>query len=192
MQGMRFANGFNVGIHGGSNFPQNQINDFYEPGLNLGGHVGWQPMMSPLGLRLNVSWNRLNGRDLANQTIGGVRYEADLANADLVSGFADAKLRLPHFGRANMLSGLYAIGGGGITYFRNYSQFGATTGTPAGQNVVRTFDAQDVTRFALNGGAGLSFGIGPVALFVEGRYVRVFTAGQDTDFVPVTLGLSFH
>jgi hypothetical protein len=192
MQGMRFANGFNVGIHGGANFPQNRINDFYEPGLNVGGHLGWDPIGSPLGLRLNLSWNRLNGRDIANTTINNIRYEADLANADLYSGFADAKVRLPIFGRSNLLSGLYAVGGAGVTYFRNFNQFGATTGTTGGQSVIRTFNAEDVTRFALNGGGGLSWGIGGVALFVEGRYVRVFTANQDTDYVPVTIGLSFH
>ena len=79
-----------------------------------------------------------------------------------------------------------------MTYFRNYNNFASTTGTPAGQNVTRTFNNEDVTRFALNGGGGLSFGVGAVSLFVEGRYVRVFTQGRNTDYVPVTLGLTFH
>ena len=79
-----------------------------------------------------------------------------------------------------------------MTYFRNYNNFAQTTGAQAQQNVVRTFNNEDATRFSLNGGGGLSWGIGNVSLFVEGRYVRVFTQGRDTDYVPVTLGLTFH
>lgn len=188
----RFGNGLYFGLQGGANFPQNEINSYYETGYGAGAMLGWDPQNSPLGLRVNAMWNRLNGKDLLNQTVNGVRYEADLPNADLYSAFADAKLRLP-FGRVlGATSGLYAVGGGGVTYFRNYNDFGATTGTPAGSNVVRTFNNEDRTRFSLNGGGGLSFGVGNVSLFVEGRYVRVFTQGRDTDYVPVTLGITLH
>ena len=188
----RFGNGLYFGVQGGANFPQNEINSYYETGYGAGAQLGWDPTNSPLGLRVNAMWNRLNGKDLQNATINGVRYQSDLQNADLYATFADAKLRLP-FGRfLGATSGLYAVGGGGVTYFRNYNNFASTTGTPAGQNVTRTFNNEDVTRFALNGGGGLSFGVGAVSLFVEGRYVRVFTQGRNTDYVPVTLGLTFH
>ena len=49
-----------------------------------------------------------------------------------------------------------------------------------------------MTRFAIDGGGGLSWGLGRTSLFVEGRYVRVFTPGQDTDWVPVSVGLTFR
>ncbi|MGZ8376348.1 MAG: hypothetical protein ACXWZS_03715 [Gemmatirosa sp.] len=188
----RFGNGLYLGVQGGANFPQNEINSYYETGYGAGAQLGWDPQNSPLGLRVNAMWNRLNGKDLLNQTVNGVRYEADLPNADLYSAFADAKLRLP-FGRfLGATSGLYAVGGGGVTYFRNFNDFGATTGTPSGGSVTNTFNNEDVTRFSLNGGGGLSFGVGNVSLFVESRYVRTFTQGRDTDYVPVTLGITFH
>jgi hypothetical protein len=188
----RFGNGLYFGVQGGANFPQNEINSYYETGYGAGAQLGWDPQNSPLGLRVNAMWNRLNGKDLLNQTVNGVTYEADLPNADLYSAFADAKLRLP-FGRfLGATSGLYAVGGGGVTYFRNYNNFAQTTGAAPQQNVVRTFNSEDVTRFSLNGGGGLSFGVGAVSLFVEGRYVRTFTQGRDTDYVPVTLGITFH
>jgi hypothetical protein len=57
---------------------------------------------------------------------------------------------------------------------------------------VNTGNPRNVTRFALNGGAGLSWGIGAASLFVEGRYVRVFTQNRDTDFIPLSIGLTFH
>jgi hypothetical protein len=188
----RFGNGLYFGVQGGANFPQNEINSYYETGYGAGAQIGWDPGSSPLGLRVNAMWNRLNGRDLQSTTINNVRYEADLNNADLYSVFGDAKLRLP-FGRfLGATSGLYAVGGAGVTYFRNYVDFTNTTGINPGNNVVRTFNAEDRTQFALNGGGGLSFGVGAVSLFAEGRYVRVFTQGARTDYVPVTIGITFH
>jgi hypothetical protein len=189
----RFGNGLYFGVQGGANFPQNEINSYYETGYGAGAQLGWDPATSPLGLRVNAMWNRLNGKDLQNTTVNGVRYQADLQNADLYSTFADAKLRLP-FGRfLGATSGLYAVGGAGVTYFRNYTNFTTTTGiNPAVNSPVNAFNTEDKTQFALNGGGGLSFGVGAVSLFVEGRYVRVFTEGARTDYIPVTLGITFH
>lgn len=189
----RFGNGFYVGLQGGANFPQNEIHDYYKTGYGAGAQIGWDPTSSPIGLRVNAMWNRLQGRDLLNQTVNGVRYNATAPDADLYSAFGDAKLRLP-FGRfLGATSGLYAVGGGGVTYFRNYTRFASTTGTPSNGSVTNTFNAEDKTNFALNGGGGFSFGVGPASLFIEGRYVRVFTGnGRDTDYVPVTLGITFH
>jgi hypothetical protein len=189
----RFGNGLYFGLQGGANFPQNEINSYYETGYGAGAQIGWDPGSSPLGLRVNGMWNRLNGKDLLNQTVNGVRYNADLPNADLYSVFGDAKLRLP-FGRfLGATSGLYAVGGGGVTYFRNYNNFTNVTGiNPARNSPVNAFNTEDKTQFALNGGGGLSFGVGAVSLFVEGRYVRVFTEGARTDYIPVTLGITFH
>jgi hypothetical protein len=188
----RFGNGVYLGLGAGANFPQSNINTFYDAGLNLNAQLGWDPTTSPLGLRLNFNYNRLNGRnDFIGRDAAGATIRRDLPNADLYSLFTDAKLRLP-FGRVlGSTSGLYAVGGGGVAYFRNYTNFSSLTGINPGQNVIDV-RGNNVTRFALNGGAGLSFGVGPVSLFAEGRYVRVFTANRDTDYVPVTVGISFH
>lgn len=191
MRTTRFGNGFYFGVQGGANFPQNEINNVYEAGFGAGAQLGWDPVTSPIGLRVNAMWNRLNGKDVADGPINNVQFN-NVPNADLYSAFADAKLRLP-FGRfLGATSGLYAVGGGGVTYFRNYADFTGGTGISTGNSVTNTFNPEDRTQFALNGGGGLSFGVGNVSLFVEGRYVRVFTQGPRTDYVPVTVGLTFH
>jgi hypothetical protein len=190
--GTRWGNGFYVGIHGGTNFPQNEINGVYDTGYNVGGQLGWQPMGSPLGVRLNASWNRLNGRTLTNQQIGNVQFTGDLQSADVYNAFADAKLMLPILGRNRVFGGLYAVGGAGLSYLRNFDRFQTTTGTTVGESRTGTFNPEDATRFAANAGGGLSWGVGNVSLFVEGRWVRVFTQDRNTDFVPVTVGLTFH
>jgi len=186
----RFGNGAYFGIGAGANFPQNNINAFYRPGVNANAVLGWDPAVSPIGLRLNVAYNRLQGETIATVPGGATTTETRYLNADLFSGFLDAKLRLP-FGRLfGATSGLYAVAGPGVTYFRNYQNFQATTGT----GVVTPDNAlyRNATRFAVNGGAGLDFGIGPASLFLEGRYVRTFTQGRDTDYLPVTIGLRFQ
>jgi hypothetical protein len=188
--GTRFGNGFYVGVGGGANFPQNELRDTYNVGPSANLQLGIDPVTSPIGLRLNVGYNRLNGRTLAQA--GATQLE--IASSNLYSALLDAKLRLP-FGRLfGATSGLYAVGGGGVTYFQNYQRFEAATGTTVGQPVVsrRLVDSGDATRFAANGGLGLDFGIGAASLFAEGRYVRVFTRGRDSNFIPVTLGLRFH
>lgn len=189
---MRWGNGFYVGLHGGTQFPQNEINNAYDPGYNAGAMLGWDAQNSPLGVRLNTSWNRLNGRTLSSTDIGGIQFTGAVPNADLYSAFADAKLRLP-FGRfLGSTSGLYAVGGAGATYFRNFDRFQAATGNTANQSRTGTFNPEDKTRFAANLGGGVSWGIGNASLFVESRWVRVFTQNRNTDYVPLTVGLTFH
>jgi hypothetical protein len=188
--GTKFGNGFYVGLGGGANFPQNELNRVYDVGPSANLQLGYDPQTAPIGLRLNLGYNRLNGTTLA--TTGTTTLEA--ASSNLYSALLDAKLRLP-FGRLfGATSGLYAVGGGGVTYFQDYQRFEAVTGTPVGGSVVtsRLANSGDATRFAANGGVGLDFGIGPASLFAEGRYVRVFTRGRDSNYIPVTLGLRFH
>jgi hypothetical protein len=164
----KFGNGFYFGVGGGANFPQNQLNNVYDAGPSANVQIGYDPQTAPLGLRLNLGYNRLNGQVL------------------------DLKARLP-FGRLfGATSGFYAVGGGGVTYFQNYQTFQAVSGTAVGGPTAGTLRSEDATRFAANGGLGLDFGIGPASLFAEGRYVRVFTKGANSNFIPVTLGLRFQ
>ncbi len=200
-RGTRFGNGFYVGLAGQAAFPQNRLNDFYRTGYGAEGHIGWDPANSPLGLRLNLGYTQLNADTRRGATLptGGVNSYRD---PQIYQGTLDAKLRLP-FGRLlGATSGLYAVGGGGVHYFRNYANtLGQTTnvGTVGGNgqgstggNVTNTFNSEDKTRFGANVGGGLSFGIAGASLFAETRYVRVFTPNTDIDYLPVTLGLTFN
>jgi opacity protein-like surface antigen len=55
------------------------------------------------------------------------------------------------------------------------------------------------TNFGVNGGAGLDFGLGNLAAFVEARYHAVFGGTVDPEtlddatasFVPITIGIRF-
>jgi hypothetical protein len=192
-QTKRFGNGFYVGLAGGASFPQNELNRVYKSGLNIEVPIGWDPTNSPLGLRLNLGYNRLRADDRFDfsQSNNGA---GTLKDPQLFQGVLDAKLRLP-FGRfLGATSGLYAVGGGGVYYFRNYTNTVGltTTGNTNGGSVTNTFNTEDKARFGANVGGGISWGLGRTSLFVESRYVRVFTPNTDSDYVPVMLGLTFH
>ncbi len=45
------------------------------------------------------------------------------------------------------------------------------------------------TDFGINGGAGFDFVAGSLSLFVEGRFHNVFTEGESSNFIPITVGV---
>jgi len=189
---LRFGNGFYVGVGGGATFPQNNLNNLYNPGFNVIVPLGWDPVNFPLGLRVDVGYDRLRGAQLAS--VGGASTR--LTDPEIFSGSANAKLRLP-FGRIlGATSGLYAIGGVGAHHFRNYNQTLLITG--AGPQMDRTDinlpnQSRDaVTKFSANAGGGISLGVGAAELFLESRWVRVFTENRTSNFVPVTIGVTLH
>jgi opacity protein-like surface antigen len=52
--------------------------------------------------------------------------------------------------------------------------------------------AASETKFTFGGGAGVKFKAGSDAsVFVEGRYLSINTSGNNANFIPVTVGVSF-
>jgi hypothetical protein len=184
----KLGNGFYFGVQGGANLPQNNIRDAYRTGYNGGIQLGYDPETSPIGLRVNALYNRFRG-DRNGAFAANVNRVTD---SETYSAFADAVLRLPFGKFLGATSGFYLVGGPGVTLFRNYQDFQRQTGTIIGTPATGTGSSSNSTRFALNGGAGLEYGIGNTSLFVEGRYVRIFTQTRDTDYVPLNFGLRFH
>ena len=79
-------------------------------------------------------------------------------------------------------SGFYIFGGGGVAHVRSFVQ--------RGNNVLG--GEQNLTRGMLNGGAGIDIGRRDKgALFLEGRFMQIYTPGEKINIVPVTLGVKF-
>jgi len=167
-------------LGGGASMPQQTLDDFFDTGFNVTGSVGWQPVNSALGFRLDGTYDKWAGEDI---DIGG--SEVRLSDASVFSALANATLNLPFGNRANG-SGFYLLGGGGVHFFNDFADMQAN-GEPIGEA-----DEDTSTDFGLQGGAGLRFGWGRAALFVESRYHHIFTEGERTNFVPITLGLTFR
>ncbi|HEX8946211.1 MAG TPA: hypothetical protein VF785_23950 [Gemmatimonadaceae bacterium] len=192
-----YGNGFYVGIGGGTSVPTGAIRDAYDPGFNVTVPIGWDAPTGPLGLRLDLSYNQLDARSALRSN--GTAVAVTSTNPQIWSAMADAKFRLPFTGRfvGGATTGLYAIGGVGAHYLRNYSStFGVTNpNTNINDQGVQTTALQSngsLWRMGANVGGGLSFGFGSTELFVESRYVHIFTKDQATSYVPIILGLSFR
>jgi hypothetical protein len=119
----------------------------------------------------------------------------------LWSAMLDGKLRLPFF-RSRSSTEVYVLAGGGLHYFRNYGGTFARTNPAAEQQrfpnapydtaaagYSSSSEYAALTRFGANGGVGLQWGLGGAALFVEGRYVTIFTRDRRTNYWPVVLGV---
>jgi hypothetical protein len=176
----RLGRGFWIGVGGGATVPIGNLHDGgYDTGWNITVPIGWQSANTPWGLRLDLSYDRLNG-----STIASAPVSVTLSDANVWSGSLDLTLQFP-FGSSG--SSFYLMGGGGLHHFRDVgSDNGAAIigGTPLSSS-----GKNSLTKAGVNGGAGLNFGFGRAKLFLESRFVSVFTEGKNSNYVPIILGV---
>lgn len=175
--GVRRGNWY-VGLGGGPNVPIGVVEDVYKTGFNVTVPIGWQPQESAFGIRFDLSYSRLNGRDDL-----GVTQPDD---PNIWSGTANATLDLVRFGESRR-GALYLVGGGGVFRFTDFYNTDRSDNDPES-----AFEGEPVTKAGLTGGAGLAFPIGGASLFVESRYTNAFTDGENTRWVPVVIGLKWR
>jgi hypothetical protein len=143
--------------------------------------IGWQPYNSAFGLRLDLGYARLNGREAGTN---GLTSQPDDPN--IWSAAANATLDLIRFGD-NRRGALYLVGGGGLYRFTDFFNTDRSDNDPES-----AFKGDPVTKGGVTGGAGLAFPIGGASLFLESRYTNVFTDGDNTKWVPVVIGLKWR
>jgi hypothetical protein len=180
----RLGNGFYIGLAAGPTVPVGQSSDLYQRGVGVTVPLGWDGM-GPLGVRADLGYSRLGGR-----TLGSGPTTFTFADQDIVSGMLDAKLRLP-FGQTSAPASFYVIGGGGVHHFRKFRNPGLFTSGTNVTTITSTATPRSVTELGLNAGAGLSFNVAGAGLFLESRYVSVFTEGTRTNMLPIVLGVTF-
>lgn len=149
-------------LGGGVSMPQSTFGDFYKQGFNVTGSAGWHKWNSPIGLRLDVGYDRFG----VKSAVSGLASD----NANIWSGLGEVTLKIPQV----MAVSPYAVAGGGV-YRLSGSGSGSSSETKGGWNV----------------GGGITFGVGAAKLFLESRYMHVATEGEATKFVPVILGFQF-
>jgi len=193
----RGPNTFYIGFGAGASMPSGQFRNVYKDGWSATVPLGWRPANSPLGMRADIAYSKWGG-----ETIDGVK----LGSAAVWDGMLDATVDMP-FG-TNKTSSFYLLGGGGVHYFPKYGGASSSTATagdttttappPVGgypqvnYTTTTSGDRSSTTRFGLNGGAGLSFGLPQgSALFLESRYVTVFTKNQRTNYWPLVGGIKW-
>ncbi len=152
---------FVVGVDGGATLPMGNANDVLKTGWGGGVTLMMRNPTSKVGWGIEAQFHRL-----AYDNILGVD-----PNANLNAYGAMARLDFSAGGK------LYLLGGAGlfrneVTGGDNYPDFGDTSNTD----------------FAVEGGLGLNFGRG---LFLEGKYINIFTDNHNTQLLPLTIGIRF-
>jgi hypothetical protein len=195
------ARALTFGVSGGVSLPLGDFGDGVKTGFNAGAHIAFKPAMLPFGVRVEGQYNRFAVKDLGLDDFGGdsvdlggdfgeeFPFDLDLdGNARLLSGTINAVFGVP---AASSAFRPYVIGGVGVYNEKvSFSVLGITA-------------SQSQTKFGINGGAGIEFGLGRVAAFAEARYHMVFDKedGDDDDFgggstsnttfIPISLGIKF-
>ena len=178
-QTRKLPGAFYIGFAAGRNAPSGDFEDLgYARGLNISVPIGWHNPSSVFGFRLMLGYNQFDGESF---TTGGTA-PVILSNSDpkVYSAEMNLNMRFPFNERRT--SSVYLSGGGGMYMFRNFGQNSALAGY-LGNDVLEPNDEANergITKWGVNGGAGLEFGIGTSSLFLETRLVNVF-AGRDDE-----------
>ncbi|MFL5574637.1 MAG: hypothetical protein ACJ79S_01480 [Gemmatimonadaceae bacterium] len=177
--------GWYFGLAGGATFPVSDTKDGWDTGWNIRVPFGWEQPGRVYALNFDVQYDQLNGKDV-NAGLPVLPTTITYKDLKIWSGMLDLVLRAP-FG-AERRSSVYVLGGPGIHYVRDFPRGVDNFGSPG----TLTPNYDNTWRFGLNGGAGVGIGVGKHAeLFVEGRYVYVWTPDNKTQFIPVTGGLKW-
>jgi opacity protein-like surface antigen len=162
------------GIAGiGLSVPVGEFADENGVGAQAGGAtalagVEWLPEGRRFGLRVDGAYNRFCTA-ACDEAGGDLDIRFRFLNANL-SGIAELPLGTTSDIQAYVLAGV------GLYNYRL-----------EGDDVPAAFDESE-TDFGLNGGLGLTYALGQVGLFAEGRFHNVFTSEEDIQFVPVLVG----
>jgi hypothetical protein len=191
--------GFYFGIGGGWSSPSGDYGDPYKSGWNVTVPFGFQTATSRWGFRGDIAYDAHGGKNITRDVVPPViavpisttvPTQFDVDGGSIWSGNFDVTVDVLQWGK-NKLSALYLLGGGGVHFF-DKPKFTATPTTGTGAGVTTSYEGDSQTKFGLNGGAGLAFGVGRAALFVESRYFTAYTDNTNAEWVPIVLGLRWH
>ncbi len=153
-----------IGVGGGLTIPTGDFGDGFKTGWHGLANVGYE-MPSGIGVRGDFYY----GQNNIDAT--GVDGKAKLAGGlgNILYTFKSAGTIHP-----------YVMGSIGFMNAKVEASAGGLSGS------------ESETKIAFGGGAGIKFKAGSDAsIFVEGRYISVNTTDSNTNFIPITVGVSF-
>jgi hypothetical protein len=153
------------GIIGGATFPVGDYNDVAPAGFHIGGFADFGRRIGPLGLRADVLYHGFGDKNLV--TTGSGTTEVTISNKySMITGTLNAVFGIPLEESAVRP---YLTGGVGGYYVRNSPKCAG-----AGCGSLLSTDEENTTKFGVNGGVGIEFGLGGAAAFLESRIHHVF------------------
>jgi hypothetical protein len=191
------TSGFYLGAGVGTAVPFNLLSDLgYDSGFDLTIPVGWHQPGHTLGLRATLAFDQVHA-DVATIDATAPAMLGSAPDPKIYTGTVDAVMKFPigRLAREGRGLSLYGVGGGGVYLFRG---FGGSTqlGNVLGGDKIGS-SAKNVHKWGVNAGAGMEYGLGPTAVFVESRWVNVFTKGSQTGndylrWIPISVGVTLR
>ena len=167
------ASPVHFGLAAGGTVPTGDLADIEKFGYHVTGIGEISPIASPIGVRLDLMYNALTGKDV---DIFGKAPDLGLVTANLNGVF--------NLGAGSM-SGVrpYVIGGVGLYNYK-------VTDFVDDGDIVTTNTSRE-TKFGLNGGIGFRFDLSGFSTFVEARFHNVFVDEANIQFIPISFGIMF-
>jgi hypothetical protein len=159
------AQGAEFSLGGGIDNPLGDFNDAAKLGFHGLAGVSFVPEGSPVGIQVDGNYSQFK-----DDTPLDVKFQ-------MIYGTANAVYKFKTSEESQFRP--YLIGGGGVYNFK-----------VKGDDVPTGFDDSQ-TKFGINVGAGFDVKAGSAGLFIEGRFHDVFTSGNNTQFIPITVGVRF-
>src|SRR5919199_1897500 len=155
-----------IGLGGGVSVPQGDLRDGVNTGWNALGTIALSTVMQPLGLRLDVAYNRFAFSNATRSALGGSGYQT------VGSATLNATYRLP---MTNSPISPYLISGLGA--YRTDCSLGP--------------GCEATTHYGWNVGLGTKLYALGFRSFLEARYHRTTRGGSGVHYFPLTFGLMF-
>jgi hypothetical protein len=189
--------GFYVGLGAGTAVPYNQFGNLgYDSGFDLTIPVGWRRPGHMLGLRATLGYDQIHA-DVATADRTAPALLGSAPDPKIYSASADAVFTFPigQSARDGRGLSLYALGGGGAYLFRGFGGMTVLADVLGGDEIGTS--RKNIHKWGVQAGAGMEYGLGPTALFVESRWVNVFTSGSRTGndhlrWIPISVGVMFR
>jgi hypothetical protein len=157
-----------LGVGGGAAIPVGRLKDAQKSGFNGIVSLALGVAELPVGVRIDGIYNRFPG----SGTTSGLSGTTNTSSFRVAGVLGNLIFAFP-----GTTTKAYVVTGGGL-YYTKLDIAGAESERDLGLNI----------------GAGFTFGLGPIASFVEGRYHfvrRPPDKGGVIHFVPITLGIMF-
>jgi opacity protein-like surface antigen len=150
------------GLAGGAAIPVSDLSNATNTGFNLTGTVGFHPQMIPLGIRVDVAYNRFGVKSNPAGITGDFHFTSVTGNLEY-SIPSDAVSP-------------YLIGGAGL--------YNAAANLPG-------FGSGSSNKFGWSLGGGIKMPLTGFDTFLEARYNQVQGNGGSVKFIPITFGVMF-
>ena len=168
---------------GGASVPVGSYKDALKAGWNGQGSVIFHFAGLPLSLRADLSYNHFTFKDDLPFSSGGTGTSTDDITQQILGGLANVSIPF----RMGPVSPYITAGLAGFNIKTNLG------------DVVPGEQDESATKFAVNGGVGLSMRLFGASAFVEAKLNNIYTDGKvigskelkDLQFVPVTFGFVF-